>query len=90
MAVTTNDIKKKIAEYLSQAKPEPHLAFQFPDSITLEAIDFLKESGAVWQRNFWILSRDNAKKSLLPPQINWQAHWQDEKKRMAERMSKRV
>lgn len=86
MAVTLLQLRKAIGQYLSQDKPEPHLILQFPDSIELSAIDWLKSSGAVWQRGFWVISRENAKEALFPSPIDWNTHWKNEEKRMKQRI----
>lgn len=86
MAVTILQIKQAIGAYLKQDKPEPNLVLQLGDSIEAEAMDYLKSIGAKQEKEFYVVSKEQAKEALFPPQIDWQAHWKNEEQRMKQKM----
>lgn len=86
MTVTLFQVKQAIGQYLNQAKPEPSLVLQLGDSVDIKAIDWLKQAGARQEKEFWIISREQAEKAITPVSFDWDTHWRKEEERMKQRI----
>jgi hypothetical protein len=77
--VTLPQVKQAIGKYINQEKPEPNLVLQLGDSVDIEVIDWLKQAGAKQESEFWVISREDAKKAITPTSFDWDTHWKKEK-----------
>lgn len=84
--VTLSQVKRAIGQYISQDKPEPNLVLQLGDTVQVEAVTWLEQVGAKQEKEFWVISREQAKKALTPTSFDWDTHWKKEEERMKERI----
>lgn len=81
MAIDLRRIKRVVGIYLTQDKPEPHLAIKIEGGIEAEALDWMGNVGFNQEGEFWVISRQNAQKSVTYGSIDWDTHWRGEKER---------